>query len=381
MTQTQTDEMIDILWTMKDARAVKNKTGGVSHYICSCSDCSQKSVGGEGGMVFFTAEELLAHRGMSAHKCPGACGIHITESRGSIIRHIKGWHSKNYAELVSQGMDEYKSFLYPDYTNFCYTLKKPEMDAEELSPIQQAGRLVGMISPRAITPQPRETKASLPKISQWVVSAKSATPTIPEALNESARSPPAAVPAPVKVVHYAQKDMYLEKECEFGKTCRNKDKPFSCPLNHHGLGKVIKAGKVIPDDFCPWTRPPFSHCGDGRCTKAHLRGRKEFIEEKKAAYYDSQKPTMGNVVAALSGDTLVAVVPAEALSPEALEKLAEEAAMAAAIAESEWNNAPRKIFQEDKVLQDSSNATTDDEEEVDLSDDEAFANAFAHAHL
>jgi len=190
----------------------------------------------------------------------------------------------------------------------------------------------------------------------------------------------------VKPVHYAQEDMRKEKQCTYGKGCVKRDRPFACALNHDGKGDIIKCGTELTEEIiCPFERPPFQRCGDGRCTKIHLENRAEFIEQKKKQFFSGEqqdKPSYSSVTGELNekNNNVTAVI---ATSSEGTKiSMTRKDALAVAVAlkvleqqeqkdEAAWDG-PRTLFQADTSS--SSASTTDDEEDdEDLSDPATFA--------
>jgi hypothetical protein len=201
----------------------------------------------------------------------------------------------------------------------------------------------------------------------------------------------------VRPTHYAQEDMRKEKQCQYGKSCVKRDRPFACPLNHDGKGDIVKRGTELTEAvLCPFERPPFKRCGDGRCTKIHLEHRAEFIEQKKKQFFESdprENLSYSAVASTLKKDktgTATAVITTTAEGTTIMMSREDALAVAAALheleqkhqqEEDEWNK-PRNPFKE------NSEKTTDDEEDAedaedteDLSDPATFAARAARVNF
>jgi len=145
-------EKIESLWVMSGASVMKNRnTGDIVGYLCYCEGCKKKSVSGDGGIAFQTAESLLAHRNMKAFECPSGCGFHICEEFGSIIRHLDAFHKEVLAQLEKEGLDlstKKRVWIYRDYSNNTYTLTEPMPTAA--SPLENAGVILSMTPPKRV---------------------------------------------------------------------------------------------------------------------------------------------------------------------------------------------------------------------------------------
>jgi hypothetical protein len=326
---------IERLWVMGGASVVKDRTTHeIVAYYCYCNECKIKSVSGDGGIAFQTAEDLLVHRKMKAFECPCGCGFHICEEFGSIVRHLDTFHKEVLEKLQKEGLDlttKKRVWIYPDYENKSYTLTQP-MPLFEASPLENAGVILSMTPPRRVasTPSPvpeqvRDTFKPKPKKNGKFVPFNAANASNVASAAASSSVPKKTISGPPKTwgktekpevsfsqvmaeqkekakeaadasvdakhtqaKHYAQFDMRKEKQCSFGKGCVKRDRPFACALNHDGNGDIIKRGTELTEEvLCPFERPRFNRCGDGRCTKVHLEGRAIFIEQKKQQYFDA----------------------------------------------------------------------------------------------
>jgi hypothetical protein len=313
-TTKTTDDHIDALFVMGGVKVIRDENKKIVGYACYCDVCKVKSSSGNGGIIYPIAENLLDHRKMTAHKCPAGCGMHVCEGRSTIIRHIIQFHEEIHATLEKKGLDPIKSWITPDYPNNTYKLgnDKPKEnqklntnskpDFEDKSPLEQSGIILSMTPPKQvfnIAPSPvQQTESPVPfiKTEKEIRSIKSWSkyyaPTITpfnevmaEQLNEHANEEPDE-----PVVHYAQEDYRKEKQCSDGINCIKKDRPFACPYNHDGKGDIIQMGTILTDDIlCPYERPPFIRCYNGRCTKIHLEHRAEFIEKEKKCVFEKKK--------------------------------------------------------------------------------------------
>ncbi len=323
---TTNNDTIDALWVMGGASVIKDyATKEVKGYYCYCNTCKAKSVSGDGGIAFNTAEELLEHRNMKAFKCPSGCGFHVCEERGSIMRHLDGFHKEVMTKLEKEGLDPKKSWIYPDSSNHTYTLMKPMPEIEDKSPLEQGAMILALTPPKRVYVPPSPTPPSPVSFNSksWdIVTPKTVslnnifmeqteTKSVSEPKNEikgwrNLEKPNFTSLANVimeqqeehtdddECIHYAQEDMRKEKQCPFGINCTKKDRPFSCAMNHDGKGDIIKMGTILTDDIlCPYERPgpgpEFIRCFNGHCTKIHLEGRVEFIEKKKKVYFENKK--------------------------------------------------------------------------------------------
>ena len=332
---------IERLWVMAGASVLKDhKTKDIVGYLCYCENCKEKSINGNGGIAFDSAEKLLIHRNMEAFECPIGCGYHVCKQFGSITRHITDFHSEFLSKLIKEGLDpelKKRVMIYPDYSNGTYTLNKPmpQMDA---SPLENAGVILSMTPPKrveatATPPPPPPQFKSKKKFVPLEFSKQSATAEKPAATVEkpaaTAEKSAATAEKPAitsgktwnkiekapivslthvmetlaeektkeyvapkaksgRPVYYAQEDMLKEKQCKFGMQCTGHDRPFACAFNHDGKDNLIPYGTQLTEEvLCPFERPPFFRCGDCRCIKPHLEGRVKFIEEKKAERYIS----------------------------------------------------------------------------------------------
>ncbi len=425
------NDKIEKLWVMGGASVMKDRnTREIVGYLCYCEECKKKSVSGDGGIAFYTAEDLLAHRKMNAFECPCGCGFHICEEFGSIIRHLDAYHKEVLAKLEKEGLDlttKKRVWIYHDYANNTYTLTEPMPIAA--SPLENAGAILAMTPPKrvAVPPSPvpssvsnspvpfdkttsRKTngkKKFIPldkhnenKVSSYVGPAKTwvkpesirANVSLSQVMAEQASASSTNVTAnteSVKPVHYAQQDMRKEKQCQYGKGCVKRDRPFACALNHDGNGDIIKCGTELTDDIlCPFERPPFQRCGDGRCTKVHLENRAEFIEQKKKQFFSSEqkdkneKMSYSSVTSALKNvgnNTATAVITTSSEGTTIMMSREDAMAVAAALQELEQEEAvemdgPRTVFPADTSS--SSSSDEEDEEEEDLTDIATFAARF-----
>ncbi len=286
------NEKIEALWIMQgDTSVVKDYiTREIHHYLCYCDSCIEWSSGGKGGRVWLTAEDLLAHRNMKAFKCPLGCHFHVCNKRKTIIGHLKHWHEETLEALIADGLYTKQCWIYPNYTGEgSYTLTNPMTDTDS-SPMQMAGEIIKLslsqpqrVSRPSVESESKQTKAIANSDikAPWANVKRQGV-----SLNEVMKQQMVEVEEKKPIVHYAQEDMYKEKQCENGKDCIHKKLPFRCALNHDGKGEVIKRGTPLMEDvLCPHERPPFKRCWNTLCTKIHLQNRAEFIEEKKKEYY------------------------------------------------------------------------------------------------
>ncbi len=308
------NDKIEALWAMSFASVVKDYfTKEVLHYLCYCDICIDQSIGGKGGRAFITAEDLLTHRKMKAFKCPCGCGFHVCEQRWSIIGHLTKFHPEVLEKLNKERLVinpdpnlPITQRIYPDYALNSYTLTNP-MPVLEKSPLENAGTILEITPPKRV-----DTSSTTHKKPKYV---QLDTPSVKESIDTKPPKQWGKVDRPdvsfVKVMqeeqqsvvnekpkHYAQEDMRKEKQCPNGKSCVKKDRPFACALNHDDNGEIIKCGTLLTDDIlCPYERPPFMRCGDGRCTKVHLEHRAKFIEDKKTKYFEKKQSysNMANV--------------------------------------------------------------------------------------
>ena len=431
MANNTKDKEIERLWVMGGASVMKDRnTGSIVAYTCYCNGCKEKSIKGDGGIAFQTAEDLLVHRNMKAFECPGGCGFHICEEFGSIVRHLDAFHNEMLDKLEAEGLDlttKKRVWIYPDFVNNTYTLTKP-MPAMEASPLENAGFILAMIKPPvrvAASPSPSpgpEAQKKQKQKQKYVpftreafgladpkVASKPTTTTTTTTANppktwsktekknisffqviteqqEEAEADADVVANPEygRPTHYAQEDMRKEIQCQYGKGCVKRDRPFACALNHDDKGDIIKRGTELTDDIlCPFERPPFKRCGDGRCTKIHLEHRAEFIEQKKKQFFDantSNNMSYSSVAGTLKKETTTAVITTSAEGTTIMMSREDALAVAAALQEldkkheeeeDEWNR-PRKIFDEpssEKVSDDEA----DEEDNEDLTDPATFA--------
>jgi hypothetical protein len=421
---TKNTKVIERLWVMGGASANRNRiTNENEGYNCYCNDCKTKSIKGEGGIAFHTAEDLLDHRKMKAFECPSGCGFHICEEFGSIIRHLDAFHKEVLEKLETEGLDlstKKRVWIYPDFANNTYTLTKPmpEMNA---SPLENAGIIIAMSPPRrvAATPSPvpeqaRGTFKPKAKHGKYVpFNAATAAATAAATVKPIISGPPktwgktekpgvsfsqamteqkekAEVPSSTEYVrpaHYAQEDMRKEKQCQYGSGCVKRDRPFACALNHDDKGDIIKRGTELTEAvLCPFERPPYKRCGDGRCTKIHLEHRSDFIEQKKKQFFESdprENMSYSSVASTLKKEQTTAIVTTSAEGTTIMMSRKDVLAVAAAYKDSEqkemqeedeWNR-PQNAFKDS-----SSENTTEDEEaedNEDLSDPATFASRAA----
>jgi hypothetical protein len=444
MTNNSNDiKEIERLWVMGGASVMKDRnTHDIVAYTCYCDECKTKSVKGDGGIAFHTAEHLLAHRKMKAFTCPCGCGFHICEEFGSIVRHLDAFHKEVLKKLENEGLDlstKKRVWIYPDFVNNTYTLTKPMPEMNE-SPLVNAGIILAMSPPRRLAatppvpeqerdklkPKPKKngkyvpfntstvatvatvataataaTAASKPVVSgppkTW---GKTDKPVISfaQAMSEQKEKTETANEVAseyVRPTHYAQEDMRKEKQCQYGKGCVKRDRPFACALNHDCKGDIITRGTELTDSvLCPFERPPFKRCGDGRCTKIHLEHRSDFIEQKKKQFFESdpqEKMSYDSVAGTLKKEktgTTTAVITTSAKGTTIMMSREDAQKVAAALQkldkqeqqeEDEWNS-PRNAFNDS-----SSEKMTDDEEETedtdDLSDPATFAARVALVNL
>lgn len=301
-------DRIDALWVMSYASVVKDpSTKDIIGYNCYCDECKKRSSSGNGGIAFTTAEELLEHRNMKAFLCPAHCGIHVCEQRTSILSHITQFHSEILAKLEKEGLDKYKSWIYHD--DVSYTLTKPIPNFEDKSSLESVGEILSMAftipKPKKVyvPPSPIMCESPVPtnkfipintsrkpwgdvknKVTSFQNVILEQQNIIVEKDNKTSE-PIEPIESNKPSIHYAQEDMYKEKQCPYGTKCTKKDRPFACALNHDGAGDIIKLGTILSEDvLCQFERPPFTRCFNTRCTKVHLKGREDFIKTKKAAY-------------------------------------------------------------------------------------------------
>ncbi len=423
------DSKIEALWVMSGASVMKSRTTRETvGFLCYCQECKDKSVSGDGGIGFNTPEELLAHRKMKAFECPSGCGFHICEEFGSIVRHLDAYHKEELAKLEKAGLDlttKKRVWIYPDYSNNTYTLTKP-MPVMEASPLENAGVILAMTPPKRVaatpSPVPQETKPKgkgrkfvpFNPIGETVQPSQSASASsgppktwantkregvsftrVMEEQKKNADDAAAIAEqmSHTKPVHYAQDDMRKEKQCPYGKGCVKRDRPFACALNHDGKGDVILRGTELTEDvLCPYERPPFIRCGDGRCTKIHLEHRAEFIEKKKKEFFASDsnnEMSYSSVASKLknsndAGKSVTAVIATSSQGTTMQLSLEDAMAVAAALQDledktddDEWTE-KRATF---AASSSSSEATTDEEEDDndDLSDPAVFAARYNSA--
>ncbi len=426
---------IEKLWVMGGASVLKSRTTNeIVGYLCYCEECKKKSVSGDGGIAFHTAEELLVHRKMKAFECPCGCGFHICEEFGSITRHLDAYHKEVLAKLEKEGLDMTtgkRKWIYPDYAVNTYTLKKPEksMPVLEASPLENVAVILAMTPPKRVavppspippSPVPTETYkikgkgkhkfvpldqhienkvvAPVAVRSQYAGPAKTWTKketttgvSFTQVMAEQATETTVSTEETtyVKPIHYAQEDMRKENQCQYGKGCVKRDRPFACALNHDGKGDIIKRGTELTDDIlCPFERPPFQRCGDGRCTKVHLEHRAEFIEQKKKQFFSSEKQdqlSYNSVSSTLKKDgQATAVITTSSEGTTIMMSREDALAVASALQElnqkeeAEWNGPRKSVFATNSTS--TSASSTDDEEEEDddndLSDPATFAACF-----
>jgi hypothetical protein len=419
------------LWAPGGVSVLKDRvTGENMAFCCYCIECKKKSVSGDGGITFQTAEDLLDHRKMKAFECPCGCGYHICEEFGSIIRHLDFYHKEVLEKLKTEGLDlttKKRVWIYPDYENGSYTLTKPE-PVFEASPLENAGIILAMTPPKRIAASPSPVPAEKHHIfkKKKFVPLNMAAITEPKQELQLVKPTPSPVANIKKIIaktwekmhkpevsfsqvmneqqqqtkqikqtttnteetiqpkHYAQEDMRKEKQCPYGKGCVKRDRPFACALNHDGKGDIIKRGTELTEEvLCLFERPPFKRCGDGRCTKIHLEHRADFIEQKKKQIFDADP--QANMSYSVVADTLkkekTAIITASAEGTTIQMSHEDAIAIAEALRELDqkhtqedeevWNQ-PRNLFSDS-----SSEETTDEDEEVeddeDLDDPAVFA--------
>ena len=100
--------------------------------------------------------------------------------------------------------------------------------------------------------------------------------------------------------------LYLEKFCNFGTECRNKDFKegrIPCAFNHRCKQQCVEAGQEVPIGFCKWDRPfaepQAIRCKNKFCTFDHSKGRVAFIR-KQQEYEKTAKP----IVSDANGDVI-----------------------------------------------------------------------------
>jgi hypothetical protein len=325
------DEKIEALWVMSHVSVVKDYiTKKIVAYNCYCDACKKKSSSGNGGIAFYTAEDLLEHRNMTAHMSPCNCRFHVCDQRFSIMSHLEAFHSEVLIELENEdGFDPKKSWIIPDYENNTYkpkkhdsknntyTLKKSTYNTsintnimEDKSPLELGARMLSMKPPtrvpdHLIPPSPVNSSPTLfrsespvpfkkdfSSVKSWGNIIKPKTTSLADVMNEQKND--------VLVedenenyeseIHYAQEDMRKEKQCPYGIHCIKKDRPFACAYNHDDMGDIIKKGTVLIDSIlCPDERPPYFRCGSTFCTKIHLEHRVDFIDKMKKPYYEHKQ--------------------------------------------------------------------------------------------
>ncbi len=300
-------EKIDALWVMSYASVAKDHaTKKIIGYNCYCNECKKQSVSGNGGIAFNTAEDLLAHRNMKAFLCPCNCRIHVCEQRSSIMSHLSEYHSEVLDKLMMEGLDPHKSWIYHDA--FSYTLTKPLPEFDDKSPLEQSAIILSLKSPKRVdvppspipqSPVPSEfpdltgqkliqhhkNKTFTPVNKSWSKINKPDFKSLADVIMEQQEEKQ----TDDEPILYAQENMRKEKQCPHGIHCTKKDRPFACALNHDNNGDIINMGTILTDDIiCPFERPPFFRCNDGRCTKIHLEHRADFIEKKKKEFFDKK---------------------------------------------------------------------------------------------
>ena len=335
---TNDDDKIEDLWVMSYVSVSKDPiTKKINGYNCYCHACKKQSCSGNGGIAFYSAEDLLEHRNMTAHLCPCNCRKHVCDERYSIMSHLGFLHREVLIELENEdGFDPKKSWIIPNYKDNTYnlkpdsknntnTLKKPTYNTpinnpintpintnimEDKSPLELGARLLSMkpptrvpdhlIPPSPINPSPTLFRSESPvpfkkdfsSAKSWGNIIKPKTTSLADVMNEQKND--------VLVeddnenyeneIHYAQEDMRKEKQCPYGIHCTKKDRPFACAYNHDGLGDIIKKGTVLIDSIlCPDERPPYFRCGSTFCTKIHLEHRVDFIDKMKKPYYENKQ--------------------------------------------------------------------------------------------
>jgi hypothetical protein len=99
--------------------------------------------------------------------------------------------------------------------------------------------------------------------------------------------------------------LYLEKFCNSGSECRNKDfkeGKIPCAFNHRCTQQCVEAGQEVPIGFCKWDRPfaeQATRCKNKFCTFDHSKGRVAFIR-KQQEYEKTVKP----IVSDANGDVI-----------------------------------------------------------------------------
>lgn len=392
------ENKIEYLWVMGGASVLKSRTTrDIVGYLCYCEECKNKSVNGDGGIAFNTAEDLLFHRKMKAFECPGGCGFHICEEFGSITRHLDAYHKEMLTKLEKEGLDmssRKRVWIYPDYANNNYTLNKP-MPSFEASPLENAGAIIGgrivcsMTPPKRVDVPPSPVSVPQSPTPEEARNIKGKKKFVPLEMHNENK---VATPVPIrktnnssakswnkientnnvsfsqvmleqkehnsdnkiivtKTVHYAQDDMRKETQCPSGKTCVKRDRPFACAFNHDGNGDIITRGTELTDEIlCPYERPPFTRCGDGRCTKVHLENRVKFIEDKKTDYFRNVKQDTDNFSDKETGTSVITTS-----SQGTIIEMSHKKALAVA-------NVLKQL-----------NSTDDDSDDEDLNDNAVFA--------
>ena len=423
------NEKIEALWVMGGASVLKDySTKEIVGYSCYCDICKKKSVSGDGGIAFNTAEDLLEHRKMKAFICPCGCGFHICEEFGSIVRHLDSFHKEVLVKLQKEGLnleERKKVWIYPDQAENTYTLTKP-MPIVDASPLETAAVILAMTPPKRVEVAPAAWGAKkkgkfIPlDLNNPVPPKKESAPTAvvtgqPKqwaSIKKEVKSLSTVMEEEMAVkeikkevqqddsiwglVHYAQFDMRKEKQCPEGQKCVKKDRPFACPLNHDGNGDIIKRGTVLSTNIiCPYERPgpgtTGMRCGDGRCTQIHLERRAEFIEKKKKMFFEndsqvkpgvpvgtivgelSKKKVSARITMTMSGGTIEMseedIMAVAATGPDAFDIEAQKKAL-----DNFEFDKPRPAFAEAAASAAQSDETNEEDDEADVSDIKVFAH-------
>jgi hypothetical protein len=318
-------------------------------------------------------------------------------------------------KLESDGLDRKKSWIYPDISNNSYTLTKP-MPVFEGSPLETAGIILSITPPKRVDVPLTTTfkKKKFVPLEQGV-KGKSDGASADMTETKMVHKMPAKTWDKLerqgvslnKVMeeqqelqtikniktkqHYAQDDMRKEEQCSHGKGCVKKDRPFACALNHDGKGDIIKCGTLLTDDIlCPYERPPFMRCGDGRCTKIHLEHRARFIEEKKSKFFDPSQQSYSDavgspkvkrdttaIITTSAQGTVISMSHEDALAvAKALQELEQSND---SVSESDWDGPSKKFIKESPKKESPNKAAkeeTDDEDNDDLSNTMTFAKRY-----
>jgi hypothetical protein len=307
----------------------------IINYTCSCVECKEKSVTGEGDRSFNTAEELLEHRNTTAFKCPLGCGYHIANWNTSIWNHINVFHSTLFKQLSEQENWSKKMPIYADDENSTYTTKRPDNYVHQYTkrPIKQkvpktpevqelpnfAGptisEMLGRHSPKNESPAEAKVEPENESPAENQVEPENESPAENQVEPEMDDKLYKLASVLLKIKNSEKKivmlsneeysylgpaiapfDIYLEDSCKDNMECRHINNPFKCGLNHHNLGPFISKGSVIPVTFCNFERPPYIRCHDLKCKKNHMKGRRNFIEKEYAKQMKERDLSMADLV-------------------------------------------------------------------------------------